>query len=151
MRFWRHLVKNKLQLIVVVSFAIFALSCATNNAQLPEYKKLENVNEVPKISVADAKKAIDDGTAVIVDSREPVAYKHEHIKGSINIPVGSPATSFEAIPSGKKVIVYCSCGSEGTSMKLAFEMNKAGIANTYALQGGTAAWHSAGYPMEKGH
>jgi len=28
-------------------------------------------------------------------------------------------------------------------------MNQNGIANTYAMVGGTNAWKSAGYPMEK--
>lgn len=27
-------------------------------------------------------------------------------------------------------------------------MNQKGIANTYALKGGTAAWKSAGFPMD---
>jgi len=29
-------------------------------------------------------------------------------------------------------------------------MNQNGVANTYALKGGTAAWKMAGYPTEKG-
>ena len=33
---------------------------------------------------------------------------------------------------------------------MAFKMNQKEIPNTYALTGGTKAWHDAGYPMEKG-
>jgi rhodanese-related sulfurtransferase len=127
------------------------VACTETKAKLPEYKKYASVTDVPKISVVESKAEVEAGTAVIVDSRDAVAYKHEHIQGSINIPSNSPATAFESVPKDKKIIVYCSCGAEGTSMKLAYDMNQAGIANTYAMKGGTAAWHSAGYPMEKGH
>ena len=118
-------------------------------AQLAEYRKYENVAAVPRISVEEAKKDVDAGIAIIVDSRAESAYKTEHIAGSISLPSGS-TDEFAALSKGKKVIVYCSCASEGTSSSLAFQMNQKGIANAYALVGGTHAWQTAGYPMEKG-
>lgn len=142
--------KSKFILIVAIAMIASAFTaCQSSTAQLPEYKKYANVQEVPKLLVADAKKDIDAGIAVMVDSRSIEAYNAEHIAGSINIPVGSKASEFEKLPPNKKVIVYCSCGAEGTSMRLAYDMNQAGIANTYALQGGTASWHAAGFPMQK--
>lgn len=138
-------------LALVAILGVASAACTETKAKLPEYKKYAAVNEVPKISVADAKADVESGNAVIIDSRDAAAYKHEHIKDSISIPVGSPATAFATLPKDKKIIVYCSCGAEGTSMKLAYDMNQAGIANTYAMQGGTAAWHAAGYPMDKGN
>ena len=118
-------------------------------SQLPEYRKYENVAAVPRISVEEAKKDVDAGIAIIVDSRAESAYKTEHIAGSIHLPSGSTDDKFTALSQGKKIIVYCSCASEGTSSSLAFQMNQKGIANTYAMVGGTHAWQTAGYPMEK--
>ena len=70
--------------------------------------KYKGPADVPRISVEDAKKAFDAGTAVFVDSRAEAAYKVEHIKGALNIPNGADAEKFSALPKGKKVIVYCS-------------------------------------------
>lgn len=86
---------------------------------------------------------------MIVDSRGESAYKFEHIAGSINLPIGSSEDKFSALPKDKNILIYCSCATEATSAALAFQINQKGIANTYAIIGGTNAWHQAGYPMEK--
>jgi len=62
----------------------------------------------PRISLDDAKKEYDEGTAVIVDVRDPGAYKFERIKGSINITQADLATKLDKVPKGKKLIAYCS-------------------------------------------
>ena len=65
-------------------------------------------NSAPRITVADAKKDFDSGSAVFVDTRVEAVYKQEHIKGAINIPETAPPSEFSKIPKGKKVIAYCS-------------------------------------------
>jgi len=62
----------------------------------------------PRISLADAKKAFDEGNAVFVDTRADVSYKQEHIKGAINISAETFEAKYKEIPTGKKIIVYCS-------------------------------------------
>lgn len=127
-----------------------AFSAGCQTASTAPFNKYADANEVPKISVADAKKEVDAGTAVIVDSRSDVVYKMEHITGSINVPQGSPKEKYDAVPKGKKAIVYCSCNGEGTSINLAYQMNQAGVQDTYAMVEGFQGWKSAGYPMTKG-
>ena len=94
-----------MKLILFTAFLVFA-NLAT--CQTVEYKKFKDDSEVPRIAVEEAKKAYDDGSAVIVDARAADVYNQEHIKGAINIPLGSPTDKFDAIPKGKKIIVYCS-------------------------------------------
>lgn len=118
-------------------------------SSLPPYREYATAADVPRISVEEAKKEFDSGAAVIIDSRGEQAFAQEHITGSINLPGGSPDEKFAALPKDKKIFVYCSCASEGSSSHLAFQMNKKGIANTYALVGGTDAWSKAGYPMDR--
>lgn len=65
-------------------------------------------DDAPRISLADAKKAFDAGDAVIVDVRDEMAYKTEHIKGSINVPLNELDAKANTIPKGKKIIAYCS-------------------------------------------
>lgn len=85
---------------------LFFVSC--QKAQLAEYRKYANDADVPRISAEDAKKEVDAGNAVIVDSRGDSVFKIEHIAGAINIPFGAPKEKFSDLPKGKKIIVYCS-------------------------------------------
>ena len=91
-----------------ISLAILLSMACSKAVSLEEYKKFENDAAVPRISIEDAKRDVDAGIAVIVDSRPESAYKHEHIAGSINIVYGAPDDAFGVLPKGKKIIVYCS-------------------------------------------
>lgn len=148
MKYWRPSVKNR-NFLSIVLFVVAVASACQQTASSAPYKKYADPAEVPKMSVADAKKEVDAGTAVIVDSRAEAVYKMEHIAGSINVPQASPKEKYEILPKGKKVIVYCSCSSEGTSISLAYHMNQAGVPETYAMVEGFMGWKNAGYPMEK--
>jgi len=43
-----------------------------------------------------------------VDTRADAAYKQEHIKGAINVPMELFEAKYKDIPTGKKIIAYCS-------------------------------------------
>jgi hypothetical protein len=65
-------------------------------------------HDAPRISLADAKKAYDDGTGVIVDVRDKGAYNVEHIKNALHLPLADVTANIDKLPKGKKIIVYCS-------------------------------------------
>jgi predicted sulfurtransferase len=65
-------------------------------------------DEAPRITVADAKKDFDAGNTVFIDTRAETSYKPEHIKGAINIPMEAFEAKYKGIPTGKKIIAYCS-------------------------------------------
>ncbi|MBX3291487.1 MAG: rhodanese-like domain-containing protein [Acidobacteria bacterium] len=134
--------------ILAVAAAALVSGCTSNT--LPAYRAYANDADVPRINVEEAKKDVDAGIAVIVDSRPAFAFKHERIADSLNVVWGSSEDAYGVLPKDKKIIVYCSCAAEHTSAALAYQMNQKGIANTYALVGGTAAWKNAGYPMASG-
>lgn len=62
----------------------------------------------PRISLAEAKADFDAGNTIFIDSRGAEGYKAEHIKGAINITLGEFEAKYKSIPTGKKIIVYCS-------------------------------------------
>jgi len=68
----------------------------------------DDAHDAPRISLADAKKLYDAGDVVIVDVRDVNAYKNEHIKGALNIPMSEVAANEDKLPKNKKIIVYCS-------------------------------------------
>ncbi len=66
------------------------------------------MDDAPRISLEEAKMDFDKKAAVFVDTRPDSAYKVEHIKGAINIPLDAVETRYKEIPKDKKVIAYCS-------------------------------------------
>ncbi len=74
-------------------------------AAAPSLPPLDNA---ARISLADAKKAFDDGTAIFIDTRSDATYKQEHITGSINIPTGTLDANLSKLNKSKKLIAYCS-------------------------------------------
>lgn len=63
--------------------------------------------EAPRISAADAKKALDAGKAVLVDVRSLDAWQEEHAKGAISIPVNELYARTGELSKDKQVIAYC--------------------------------------------
>ena len=68
-----------------------------------------NEAEVSRISIEDARAAFENGTAVLVDVRNPTAYEESHIAGAISLPLGE----IESDPTGltldkdQWIITYC--------------------------------------------
>ena len=125
-KFSKHLVKSNMRsnLYFLFVLAVLAFAFACNDAAKPPTiaksspPPASSANSAghdhseeksaPRISLEEAKKEFDEGTAVIIDVREPGAYKFDRIKGSINIPHATLETSLDKIPKGKKLIAYCS-------------------------------------------
>jgi len=62
----------------------------------------------PRITLADAKKDFDANAVIFVDTRGADSYLAEHIKGAINVPANAPDAKLSEIPTGKKIVAYCS-------------------------------------------
>jgi 3-mercaptopyruvate sulfurtransferase SseA len=75
----------------------------------PQANLPESEAAVPRISVEEAKAALDSGAAIIVDVRSAGAYAASHIPGAINIEL----EEFETNPTGLNldkdqwIITYC--------------------------------------------
>lgn len=116
--------------LILSTFAVFALGSgaltACQNAAPPvkiEAARTANIttnsaaktdehghaaDEAPRITLADAKKDFDAGNVVFIDTRAASAYKTEHVKGAINMPAEVFEAKYKEIPTGKKIIAYCS-------------------------------------------
>ena len=66
------------------------------------------VDDAPRISLADAKKAFDDRSAIFVDTHSKQTFDADHIAGAINMNTGEVGTAADKLPKGKKIIAYCS-------------------------------------------
>lgn len=94
----------------------------------------------------EAKRRLDDGTAVLIDIRDQNEYAREHILGARLVPLGALDThDFDRErASGKAVIFHCQSGRR-TVMNAA-KLIAAGFKETYVLEGGLNAWRQAGFP-----
>jgi len=116
----------------------------------PDPSKPEKVVKVPRITVEDLKKMMDEGaTVVIVDTNEEINYKMKHIKGAVHFPwakvIGDPGS----LPRDKPLVLYCGCVGEEASDSVAQQlMNPWGYKNVKVLDGGLMRWSKLGYPVE---
>lgn len=64
---------------------------------------------VPRLSVEQAKAAVDSGAAVIVDVRSQQAYEESRIAGAIFIPLDDFETNIASLDLSKEqwIITYC--------------------------------------------
>lgn len=92
---------------LILAVCIITLSSLVAFGQTDGYKKFATDAEVPRMTIEEAKKGFDDGSVVFVDSRAAEAYRQDRIKGAVQIE-GAKDDRFDALPKGKKIVVYCS-------------------------------------------
>ncbi|HQZ96689.1 MAG TPA: rhodanese-like domain-containing protein [Pyrinomonadaceae bacterium] len=92
-----------------LSLFVLVLFLACQKPAVIEYVKYTNDLAVPRISAEEAKKEYDAGNVVFVDSRGQAAFDVEHLPGAIVVPYQPGVEqSYDNLPKGKKIIVYCS-------------------------------------------
>jgi rhodanese-related sulfurtransferase len=115
-----------------------------------------DLDKVPRITVEELKKLMDQKSDVIVvDTRDSASYQLSHIKGAVNIyydPTGDPADremTLVALPMNKLVVIYCACQNEEESAPMALELYRLGYDHdkVKALRGGSIRWEEVGYPF----
>jgi 3-mercaptopyruvate sulfurtransferase SseA len=97
--------KLKLLGIVLILFTAYACSASPSQTVL-----LRSEDEVPRISVRDAKAALDSGAAVIVDVRSAESFAASRVAGAISIPLqnfeGSGIQNL-SLEKDQWIITYC--------------------------------------------
>jgi rhodanese-related sulfurtransferase len=62
----------------------------------------------PRIEVAESRKLVADGKAVMIDVRAAADYAANHIAGALSVPLDTVAERTDELKKGgKKVIAYC--------------------------------------------
>jgi rhodanese-related sulfurtransferase len=127
--------------LVITSFLIVSV-CAAMQA------------EIPRISIQELKKMIDQGSEVIIIDVQPKAiYDKGHIKGAVSIPWKSQIALEDvwSLPSDKPIVAYCACGpGESDSADIANQLIRMGYGDVKVLKDPSIqGWKEAGYPVEK--
>jgi rhodanese-related sulfurtransferase len=101
-----------------------------------------------EIGPAELAAMLKDGTALLVDVREPDEFVAGHIAGAINLPLSDFAPDKVPDAGGKTVVLQCA-GGKRSGMAL----ERCGAAQSAIdthLAGGIGAWKSAGLPVVTG-
>ena len=99
-------------LLLIVVAVILGLQSRTNQASPSApvassgYDE-ETYPEIERVSLKDAKAALDAGTAVFVDVRGVEAYNISHIPGSLSIPLAELESRLTELDPNQWIITYC--------------------------------------------
>ena len=97
------------------------------------------------------------GSAIVIDVREPSEFETGHIPGSINIPRGVLEFQVDAHPAvanvsdpalshkERPIVVVCRTG--GRAALSALSLQRLGFADVRSIAGGVLAWGEAGLPL----
>ncbi|WP_341704499.1 rhodanese family protein [Ferrovibrio sp.] len=100
---------------------------------------------LPKITPQILQQHLQDGTAILIDIREPAEYAREHIRGARLVPLaGIDAHDFDA--ERDRIAVF-TCRSGNRTALNAGRLLAKGFREAYLLDGGLDAWKQAGLPV----
>ena len=85
-----------------------AKNAAAPAAQPQRSRIEEEIDKAPRISIEEAKRDLDAGIAVFIDTHPKDQFEQEHIPGAINLQVNTIKQNLDKVPRDKKLIVYCS-------------------------------------------
>ena len=110
--------------------------------------------DVPRITIQELKKMMDDGEEITVIDTQPLSvYNKGHIKGAVSIPWKSQLRLEDVwvLPSGIPIVTYCACGEgEADSADFAKQLMKMGYNDVKVLKHpAIEGWIEAGYPIDK--
>jgi rhodanese-related sulfurtransferase len=110
--------------------------------------------EIPRISIQELKKMIEQGAEVtIIDVQPKAIYDKGHIKGAVSIPWKSQIVLEDVwpLPGDKPIVTYCACGpGESDSADIAAQLIRMGYDDVKVLKDPSIqGWKEAGYPIEK--
>ena len=87
--------------------SIFLFSSEDKDAVIDSAQQQIPFSQIPRIDVASARNALEDGQAVIVDVRDRVYYEEAHISGALSIPLGEIETRLGELNRDDWIILYC--------------------------------------------
>lgn len=95
---------------------------------------------VPTITPAKAIVALDAGTALAVDVRQPEEFASGHILDAVNLPLDdiTPQLAAQVLPD-KDALLYLYCRTGRRSVEAAEKLERLGYTNLHDL-GGILSW-----------
>ena len=91
-----------------------------------------------EVSVHDLKRALAQGSATVVDVREPWEAEIAKIEGTLLVPLSVFAAQAKELPRDKPILIHCHHG--GRSMQATQWLRRIGYDKAANVAGGIDAW-----------
>ena len=137
----------KTRAMLLVALVLAAVSAPAGAAG----QQARDEASVPRISLADFKKAFDAKAVVILDVRDAASYAAGHIPGAILVPLEALAEEGAGAQGGEEADRRLLCLTGRAHQRpCGARPRRLGVKNVKALLGGIQGWQAADYPMAKG-
>jgi rhodanese-related sulfurtransferase len=97
-----------------------------------------------EVSTEETARALAEGSAQIVDVREPYEREAGYVEGSEHVELQQLAGAAQSLDAERPVIFYCRAGSRSLMAAQAFR--RAGY-DAYSMAGGLVDWAAEGRPI----
>ena len=104
------LVAGGLLLILAAAILVIQNEPKPDGTQTPaavNAQEAQATSEIQRVSVEDAKAALDANTAVFVDVRGDSLYAESHIPGALSIPLTELENHLDELNAADWIITYC--------------------------------------------
>ena len=102
---------------------------------------------VPVMTPVEAQRRLDEGSAVLIDIREPMEHAREAIPGAKLCPLSRlDQTTLSALAGRDASAIIFHCQGGKRTRDNADRLRACSLPQSYMLEGGLAGWKSAGYP-----
>jgi phage shock protein E len=146
-----RLTRARALLLGLVALAALVLAgCGGSTTDTASPATTAGVAAVTLVSPEQAQKVIDAGGVTLLDVRTPEEFAAGHIAGAQNIDFYATdfANRIDALDPSSAYVVYCHSGNRsGQATAL---MADKGFTDVTDVDGGIAAWESAGLPVAAG-
>ena len=137
----------KMTIFFIFMVSVFGFSSFQTALQQKVDSASSASGEIKQITVSEAKQAVDANDVQFIDVRTPGEYTGGRAPKASNFPLDALEKDLSKLDKNKPVYVICQTGKR--SQKGSEILQKAGFRDIYNIKGGTSAWESAGFPMER--
>jgi rhodanese-related sulfurtransferase len=107
-------------------------------------------SRVREVSVDEARRRLEDGTARLIDVREDNEWQAEHVLGAEHLGRGVIERDIESRIPDRNTGLILYCGGGFRSALSADNLQKMGYTNVASMAGGWRAWKEAGGAVDDG-
>ena len=93
---------------------------------------------VKTITIDELATKLAKGKQVLIDVREPYEFAGGHVKGAVNVPLGTLADKLGRFDANAETYVICQSGHRsGSAVRM---LKRAGFESAYSVKHGTSGW-----------
>ena len=108
-----------------------------------------SANAAPSVTLEDARDALQNGSARVIDIREPNEHATGVAKGALLLPMSQLNRRIAELPAPGKEPFLLICNTQNRSSRVVEQLRAAGYSNVSYVNGGMSQWAARGWPMIK--